>query len=82
MNSVSIVGAYLVNTAHSNLIDEAALAMALKDNRIRAAGIHHSEPQNFVSSNSPLRDAPNLIVTPRTAFYIDARGATGLACAP
>jgi len=67
-------GAFLVNTARGNLIDEAALAAALKDNRIRAAAVdvHESEPHNLMSSNSPLRDAPNLIVTPHAAFYSDA----------
>ena len=34
-----IIGAFLVNTARGGLVDEAALAMALKDNRIRAAAI-------------------------------------------
>lgn len=67
-------GAFLVNTARGNLIDEAALAAALKDNRIRAAAldVHESEPHNLITSNSPLRDAPNLIVTPHAAFYSDA----------
>jgi len=67
-------GAFLVNTARGSLIDEAALAAALKDNRIRAAAVdvHESEPHNLMSSNSPLRDAPNLIVTPHAAFYSDA----------
>lgn len=67
-------GAFLVNTARGNLIDEAALAAALKDNRIRAAAldVHESEPHNLMTSNSPLRDAPNLIVTPHAAFYSDA----------
>ena len=37
--SCSISGAFLVNTARGGLVDEAALAMALKDNRIRAAAI-------------------------------------------
>ena len=67
-------GAFLVNTARGSLIDEAALAAALKDNRIRAAAIdvHESEPSNLMNSNSPLREAPNLIVTPHAAFYSDA----------
>ena len=67
-------GAFLVNTARGNLIDEAALAAALKDNRIRAAAldVHESEPHNLMTSNSPLRDAPNLIVTPHAAFYSEA----------
>ena len=67
-------GAFLVNTARGGLVDEAALAMALKDNRIRAAAIdvHENEPSNIMSSNTPLKDAPNLIVTPHAAFYSDA----------
>ena len=70
----TFAGAFLVNTARGNLIDEAALAAALKDNRIRAAAldVHESEPHNLMTSNSPLRDAPNLIVTPHAAFYSDA----------
>merc|ERR1719384_2724080 len=67
-------GAFLVNTTRGGLVDEAALALALKDNRIRAAAldVHESEPHNLMTSNSPLRDAPNLIVTPHAAFYSDA----------
>merc|ERR1711944_265814 len=67
-------GAFLVNTARGGLVDEAALAMALKDNRIRAAAIdvHENEPYNIISSASPLKDAPNLIVTPHAAFYSEA----------
>ena len=36
---IQILGAFLVNTARGGLVDEAALAMALKDNRIRAAAV-------------------------------------------
>jgi len=67
-------GAFLVNTARGGLVDEAALALALKDNRIRAAAIdvHENEPYNVFSGNSPLKDAPNLLVTPHAAFYSEA----------
>ena len=67
-------GAFLVNTARGGLVDEAALAAALKDNRIRAAAldVHESEPFNLMTSASPLKDAPNLIVTPHAAFYSEA----------
>jgi len=67
-------GAFLVNTARGGLVDEAALALALKDNRIRAAAVdvHENEPYNVFSGNSPLKDAPNLIVTPHAAFYSEA----------
>jgi len=67
-------GAFLVNTARGGLVDEAALALALKDNRIRACAVdvHENEPYNVFSGNSPLKDAPNLIVTPHAAFYSEA----------
>jgi len=67
-------GAFLVNTARGGLVDEAALALALKDNRIRSAAIdvHENEPYNVFAGNSPLKDAPNLIVTPHAAFYSEA----------
>ena len=70
----SVIGAFLVNTARGGLVDEAALAMALKDNRIRAAAldVHENEPYNIMNSASPLKDAPNLIVTPHAAFYSEA----------
>nr|XP_002741396.2 PREDICTED: C-terminal-binding protein 2-like [Saccoglossus kowalevskii] len=62
-------GAFLVNTARGGLIDESALANALKEGRIRAAAldVHENEPFNF--STGPLKDAPNLICTPHSAFY-------------
>ncbi|XP_023337639.1 C-terminal-binding protein isoform X2 [Eurytemora carolleeae] len=67
-------GAFLVNTARGGLVEESALGSALKDNRIRAAAIdvHEHEPYNIFSGASPLKDAPNLIVTPHAAFYSEA----------
>ncbi|PIO26171.1 hypothetical protein AB205_0176120 [Aquarana catesbeiana] len=62
-------GCFLVNTARGGLVDEKALAQALKDGRIRGAAldVHESEPFSF--SQGPLKDAPNLICTPHTAWY-------------
>uniref|UniRef100_A0A7N6BCB6 C-terminal-binding protein 2 n=1 Tax=Anabas testudineus TaxID=64144 RepID=A0A7N6BCB6_ANATE len=62
-------GAFLVNSARGGLVDEKALAQALKEGRIRGAAldVHESEPFGF--SQGPLKDAPNLICTPHTAWY-------------
>ncbi|XP_014778068.1 C-terminal-binding protein isoform X2 [Octopus bimaculoides] len=64
-------GAFLINTARGGLVDELALAAALKEGRIRAAAldVHESEP--FSMANSVLKDCPNLICTPHSAFYSD-----------
>lgn len=64
-------GAFLINTARGGLVDELALAAALKEGRIRAAAldVHESEP--FSMANSALKDCPNLICTPHSAFYSD-----------
>uniref|UniRef100_A0A672HPD8 C-terminal binding protein 1 n=1 Tax=Salarias fasciatus TaxID=181472 RepID=A0A672HPD8_SALFA len=62
-------GAFLVNTARGGLVDEKALAQALKEGRIRgsALDVHETEPFSF--SQGPLKDAPNLICTPHAAWY-------------
>ncbi|CAH8524581.1 unnamed protein product [Schistosoma intercalatum] len=65
-------GAFLINTARGGLIDEVALAAALKEGRIRAAALDVTETEPFVWSNSALKDAPNLIVTPHMAFYSES----------
>lgn len=65
-------GAFLINTARGGLVDEGALAAALKEGRIRAAALDVTENEPFVWNNSPLKDAPNLLVTPHMAFYSES----------
>ncbi|CAK9298461.1 unnamed protein product [Gordionus sp. m RMFG-2023] len=62
-------GAFLVNTSHHGLIEENALIQALKTGRIKGAAI--DIPQSILES-SALKSAPNLIATPRTAWFSDA----------
>lgn len=65
-------GAFLVNTARGGLVDDEALAQALKQGRIRAAAldVHENEPYNVFQG--ALKDAPNLLCTPHAAFYSEA----------
>ncbi|XP_069548931.1 C-terminal-binding protein 2a isoform X2 [Brachyistius frenatus] len=62
-------GAFLVNSARGGLVDEKALAQALKEGRIRGAALDVHETEPFSFSQGPLKDAPNLICTPHTAWY-------------
>ena len=63
--------AMIVNSARGQLIVEADLAEALKSGVIAGAAldVFHVEP---LPADNPLRDAPNLILTPHAAWYSEA----------
>lgn len=65
-------GAFLVNVSRGGLIDEGALASALKDGRIRGAALDVLENEPYNLAAGPLKDAINLICTPRTSWYSEA----------
>ncbi len=61
--------ALLINTARGGIVDEEALARALRDGRIGGAGIDVLSEEPPVSGNPLLTpDLPNLIVTPHIAW--------------
>jgi D-3-phosphoglycerate dehydrogenase len=63
--------AMLVNSARGQLINETDLAQALTAGTIAAAAldVFHVEP---LPADSPLRAAPNLLLTPHAAWYSEA----------
>ena len=63
--------AFLVNSARGQLVVEADLAAALTRGEIAGAAldVFNEEP---LPADSPLRDAPNLLLTPHAAWYSDA----------
>lgn len=60
--------AVIVNPARGALIDEAALAAALTDGVIGGAALDVFE-QEPLAKDSPLREAPNLLLSPHAAWY-------------
>ena len=65
--------AYLVNTARGALVDEAALAQALRDGVIAGAALDAfvKEP---LSAEHPLRGCPNVLLTPHLASFARETG--------
>lgn len=57
---------YLINTARGQVVDEAALAEALRDRKIRGAGLDVTEVEP-VPDDSPLLKLDNLVICPHIA---------------
>lgn len=65
--------AYLINTARGPLIDETALARALKEGWIAGAALDVFVTEPLPKEN-PLRDAPNLVLAPHQASFARETG--------
>jgi phosphoglycerate dehydrogenase-like enzyme len=63
-------GACLINVGRGPLVDEAALAAALRANQIGGAALDVF-PKEPLAADSPLWDLPNLLITPHTAALTD-----------
>jgi phosphoglycerate dehydrogenase-like enzyme len=62
--------ACLINVGRGPLVDELALAAALRDKKIGAAALDVF-PKEPLAADSPLWDVPNLLITPHTAALTD-----------
>ncbi len=58
--------AVLINTARGPIVDEVAVAAALKEGRLAGAGID-CFPQEPIAAENPLIGAPNVLLTPHVA---------------
>lgn len=69
--------AILINVARGKVVDNAALAEALKNNEIAAAGLDVVEQEPITADNplSEIKDSDKLIITPHMAWAsVEARG--------
>jgi D-3-phosphoglycerate dehydrogenase len=71
-------GVRIINCARGGLIDEGALAEALQDGRVAGAALDVFEIEPL-PSDSPLRSAPNLVLTPHLgASTVEAQESVGI----
>ena len=71
-------GVRIINCARGGLIDETALAKALQDEHVAAAALDVFE-QEPLPNDSPLRAAPNLVLTPHLgASTAEAQESVGI----
>jgi D-3-phosphoglycerate dehydrogenase len=71
-------GVRIINCARGGLIDEPALAQALRDGWVAGAALDVFEVEPL-PANSPLRDAPNVVLTPHLgASTVEAQESVGI----
>lgn len=71
-------GAYLINISRAPIVDRAALIQALESGHLGGAGfdVHYAEPGD---PDEPLKQYPNVVLTPHTAPANRQRGMDDLA---
>jgi D-3-phosphoglycerate dehydrogenase / 2-oxoglutarate reductase len=71
-------GVRIINCARGGLIDEAALTQALQDGQVAGAALDVFEIEPL-PADSPLRDAPNIVLTPHLgASTVEAQESVGI----
>ena len=65
-------GAYFINVSRGGLVDQDALVKALKEKRIRGAGLDVTTPEPLPSDH-PLWTCPNLVITPHNSGHAPIR---------
>jgi lactate dehydrogenase-like 2-hydroxyacid dehydrogenase len=66
-------GAILINTARRDIVDEAALAKALKEGRLSGAGIDvPRSPDEVTQLQEAFAGIKNVLLTPHTATSMEA----------
>jgi len=64
--------AYFINVSRGGLVEQEALVRALKENRIRGAGLDVTTPEPL-PPDSPLWSCPNLVITPHNSSLAPIR---------
>jgi phosphoglycerate dehydrogenase-like enzyme len=64
--------AYFINVSRGGLVDQDALVKALKEERIKGAGLDVTTPEPL-PEESPLWDCPNLVITPHNSTVAPVR---------
>lgn len=64
-------GSYVVNTCRGGLVDEEALARSLRSGHLGGAALDVFRDEPLPDAH-PLRDAPNVLLTPHAAWYSPA----------
>jgi phosphoglycerate dehydrogenase-like enzyme len=69
---------YFINMSRGGLVDQEALVKALKEKRIRGAGLDVTTPEPLPAEH-PLWTCPNIVITPHNSTVAPARRVRAIA---